>query len=40
MPTNTELHKKKRKKNYIMLAMIFGWIALIWIITIIKTTNG
>ena len=31
----SDLHKSKKKKNLTMLAMIFGWIALIWIITMI-----
>lgn len=32
----SELHQKKRKKNLVMLAVILGWIALIWGITMIK----
>lgn len=31
-----DLHKKKLKKNLILLAVIFAWIALIWVITMIK----
>jgi len=31
-----KLHKKKLKKNLILLAIIFGWVALIWAITMIK----
>jgi hypothetical protein len=31
-----ELHKKKLKKNMLVLAIIFGLIALIWGITIIR----
>lgn len=30
------LHKIKLKKNLVVLAIIFGWIALIWAITILK----
>lgn len=32
----SELHKKKAKKNYAVLAIIFGFVALIWVISIIK----
>ncbi len=35
-----ELHKKKRAKNFIVLAAIAGWIVLIWAITMIKIANG
>lgn len=35
-----ELHKKKKKKNFMMLALILGWIALIWIITMVKVNHG
>ena len=35
-----ELHKTKKKKNLTMLALIFGWVALIWIITMVKMKNG
>lgn len=31
-----ELHKKKLKKNLLVLAIIFGLVALIWGITIIR----
>lgn len=30
------VHKKKRKKNFLILAIIFAWVALIWVITMIK----
>lgn len=33
---HSELHKKKLKKNLLVLAIIAGFIALIWGITIIK----
>lgn len=36
----SDVHKKKRIKNLIFLALIFGWVALIWGITMIKLTNG
>ncbi|MGH1377896.1 MAG: hypothetical protein ACRBB3_03655 [Alphaproteobacteria bacterium] len=32
----SEIHKKKSKKNYAVLAIIFGFVALIWVISIIK----
>lgn len=35
-----ELHKSKKKKNYAMLAMIAAWIALIWVVTMIKVNHG
>jgi hypothetical protein len=34
-----DLHKKKRKKNFTLLALIIGFIALIWAITMIKIGN-
>lgn len=36
----SDVHKRKRAKNFIILAAIFGWIALIWIITMIKIVNN
>lgn len=36
-----KLHKEKFKKNMILLAIIFGWIALIWLITMLQIqANG
>jgi len=32
----SDLHKTKRKKNYAILAMLFGFIALVWAVTMIK----
>jgi len=37
---HSDLHKKKKKKNLAMLAIIFGLVALIWAITMIKMTLG
>lgn len=35
------VHKEKFKKNIILLAIIFGWIALIWVITMLQIqANG
>lgn len=36
----TDLHKSKKKKNYMILALILGWIALIWIITMVRVNHG
>lgn len=33
---HSEIHKKKLKKNLLVLGIIFGFVALIWAITIIK----
>ena len=35
-----ELHKSKKKKNLTILAIIAAWVALIWIITMIKIKSG
>lgn len=35
----SDIHKRKRAKNFIILAAIVGWIALIWIVTMIKIVN-
>jgi len=35
-----ELHKKKKYKNLMILAIVIGWAALIWAITMIKMANG
>mgnify|MGYP007090806196 CR=1 FL=1 len=36
----SDVHKRKRAKNYMILAAIAAWIALIWIITMIKIANN
>jgi len=36
----TELHQKKLKKNLTVLALILGFIALIWAITMIKISGA
>lgn len=33
----SELHKKKRLKNWAVLAAIFGWCALIFYVAVIRT---
>jgi hypothetical protein len=35
-----EIHKTKRKKNWTVLALIAAWVAIIWIITMIKVQHG
>ena len=35
-----DLHKKKLKKNLMMLALIFGIVALIWAVTMVKMVNA
>lgn len=37
---HSDLHKKKRMKNYALLAIIVGWCALIWIIAMIRMGGG
>lgn len=37
---DSDLHKSKKKKNLTILALIAGWVVLIWIITVIKVSNG
>jgi hypothetical protein len=37
---HSDLHKKKISKNLIMLAIIFGVVALIWMITMIKMARA
>ena len=36
----SEIHKSKKKKNLAILAIVLGWIALIWVITMIKVSGG
>lgn len=36
----TDLHKKKKKRNLLVLAAILAWIALIWVITMIRMGMG
>lgn len=36
----SDLHKSKKKKNFAILALIAGWIAIIWIVTMIKVNHG
>lgn len=31
-----QLHSQRRKKNLLVLALIFGWVALIWIIAMVR----
>ncbi len=36
----SEIHQKKLKKNLAVLAMVIGFIALIWVITMIKIAGA
>lgn len=36
----SEVHKKKRTKNLVMLALIAGWCVLIWAVTMAKMAPG
>ena len=36
----SDIHKRKRAKNFMVLGAIVAWIALIWIITMIKIANN
>ena len=35
----SDIHKRKRAKNFMLLGAIAAWIALIWIITMIKIAH-
>ena len=37
---HSELHKSKKKKNFIVLALILGWCALIWAIAMVKMSGS
>ncbi len=39
MPVS-DLHKRKRAKNFMILAAIVAWIALIWVVTMIKIVHA
>ena len=39
MPLN-ETHKKKLKKNLMILALIFAWCALIWAVTMVRIAHA
>jgi hypothetical protein len=32
----SDIHKRKKTKNFALLAILFAWIAIIWIVTMIK----
>lgn len=36
----SDLHKRKRSKNLMLLGAIAAWIALIWIVTMIKIAHA
>lgn len=35
----SDIHKRKKAKNFMVLAAITAWIALIWIVTMVKIAN-
>ena len=35
-----EIHKTKKKKNFTILALIAAWVAIIWVITMIKVNHA
>lgn len=35
-----QLHKKKLSKNLAMLGLLLGFVALVWIITMVKLATG
>lgn len=35
---HSDLHKKKKAKNYMILALLFGFIAIVWVVTMLKMT--
>lgn len=38
--SRSDIHKKKRRKNLVLLALIFAWCALIWVITMVKMARA
>tara|TARA_B100000378_G_C18023306_1_gene404955 strand:- start:894 stop:1025 length:132 start_codon:yes stop_codon:yes gene_type:complete len=40
MTIDTDLHKKKKKSNYIILTMVVGWSAVIFLIAVIKMMSS
>jgi hypothetical protein len=38
--SDNDIHTKKRRKNLVLLALIFGWCALIWAITVVRMGGG
>jgi hypothetical protein len=36
----SEIHKKKRFKNFALLGLIIGWCALIFVVAIIRMREG
>lgn len=35
----SDMHKRKRAKNFMILAAIAAWIVLIWTVTMVKIAN-
>jgi len=36
----SDIHKRKRAKNFMILGAIAAWIVLIWTVTMIRIANG
>lgn len=36
----SDIHKRKKAKNFMILGAITAWIALIFVVTIIRISNG
>lgn len=36
----SDIHKRKRAKNFMILGAIAAWIGLIFVVTIIRISNG
>jgi hypothetical protein len=36
----SDIHQRKKMKNFIILGAIAAWIVLIWVITMIKIANA
>jgi hypothetical protein len=36
----TELHKERRKKNFLTLAIIVAWIVLLFVVAVLKIKAG
>tara|TARA_R110002124_G_scaffold129483_1_gene290842 strand:- start:141750 stop:141917 length:168 start_codon:yes stop_codon:yes gene_type:complete len=34
------MSKNRKNRNYMILALIFGLVAIIWVVTMLKTTQG
>lgn len=37
---HSEIHKKKRRKNWFVFGLVLAWCALIWLIAMVKIANS